>query len=114
MIQYAAALERALEVEMADRLGYEHGAAPADGSNHRDGCGPRTVLVTACRSRSGVSCDRRPLVRAEGRTEAGRRLGQLDEAILRLYARGLPSVWQMNFVYLGDLSVPDRDQRGER
>lgn len=43
-----AVLERALDVEIADHLGYEHGDPAGNGSgNSRNGHGHKTVLTTA-------------------------------------------------------------------
>ncbi|MBO0885429.1 MAG: IS256 family transposase [Mycobacterium sp.] len=86
-----AVLERALETEMADHLGYERGQAPggvSDG-NHRNGHSAKTVITTAGPVRINVPRDRSSLFEPQIVPKRRRRLGQLDEAILSLYARGM-------------------------
>ncbi|MGP3691355.1 IS256 family transposase [Streptomyces sp. IBSNAI002] len=85
-----AVLERALQVEMADHLGYEAGDRAGRGSgNHRNGVYPKTVTTTAGPVTVDVPRDRNsaftPVIVPKGR----RRLGQVDEMILSLYARGM-------------------------
>jgi putative transposase len=86
-----AVLERALEAEMADHLGYERGQAPDGGAagNHRNGHGPKTVLTTAGPVRIHVPRDREASFAPQIVPKRRRRLGQVDEAILSLYARGM-------------------------
>ncbi|MCY0932172.1 transposase [Streptomyces sp. H27-H1] len=85
-----AVLERDLRVEMADHLGYEAGDRVGRGSgNHRNGSFEKTVTTTAGDITVDVPRDRNgeftPVVVPKGR----RRLGQIDEMILSLYARGM-------------------------
>jgi putative transposase len=86
-----AVLERALETEMADHLGYERGQAPAGGAdgNHRNGHSAKTVITTAGPVRINVPRDRSSSFEPKIVPKRRRRLGQLDEAILSLYARGM-------------------------
>jgi putative transposase len=86
-----AVLERALKTEMADHLGYERGQAPAGGvdGNHRNGHAAKTVLTTAGPVRITVPRDRHSSFEPRVVPKRRRRLGQLDEAILSLYARGM-------------------------
>jgi putative transposase len=85
-----AVLERALDVEIADHLGYEHGDPAGHGSgNSRNGHGRKTVLTTAGpvdlevpRDRSGTFT---PVIVPKRR----RRLGRVEDMILSLYARGM-------------------------
>lgn len=84
-------LERALEAEMADHLGYGRGDAPEGAAvgNHRNGHGTKTVLTTAGPVRITVPRDRDASFTPTIVPKRRRRLGQVDEAILSLYARGM-------------------------
>lgn len=86
-----AVLERALETEMAEHLGYERGQAPEGGvgGNHRNGHSNKTVITTAGPVRIQVPRDRVASFEPRIVPKRRRRLGQLDEAILSLYARGM-------------------------
>jgi transposase-like protein len=86
-----AVLERALETEMAEHLGYERGDAPdgGGGGNHRNGHSAKTVITTAGPVRIQVPRDRGSSFEPKIVPKRRRRLGQLDEAILSLYARGM-------------------------
>ena len=87
----APVLERALETEMVDHLGYERGQAPAGGvaGNHRNGHTTKTVITTAGPVRVSVPRDRGSSFEPRIVPKRRRRLGQVDEAILSLYARGM-------------------------
>jgi putative transposase len=85
-----AVIERALGVEMADHVGYEKGDPAGRGSgNSRNGSYPKSVTTTAGPVRFDVPRDRNgtfsPKIVEKGR----RRLGQVDDMILSLYARGM-------------------------
>ncbi|WP_405785635.1 MULTISPECIES: IS256 family transposase [unclassified Streptomyces] len=85
-----AVLERALQVEMADHLGYESGDPAGRGSgNSRNGSYPKTLTTTAGPVTVDVPRDRKaafePVIVPKGR----RRLAQVDDMILSLYARGM-------------------------
>ncbi|MEV4517890.1 IS256 family transposase [Dactylosporangium sp. NPDC049525] len=86
-----AVLERALEAEMAEHLGYDRGGAPVGGAggNHRNGHGSKTVLTTAGPVQITVPRDRTGAFEPKIVPKRRRRLGQVDEAILSLYARGM-------------------------
>jgi putative transposase len=83
-------LERALEAEITEHLGYEHGQAPPGGAgNARNGRPPKTVLtdhgpvrVRAPRDRNGSF---EPQIVAKRQT----RWVGFDEKVIALYARGL-------------------------
>jgi putative transposase len=85
-----AVLERALQVEMADHLGYEAGDPAGRGSgNSRNGSYPKTVTTSTGPVTVDVPRDRKadfePVIVPKGR----RRLAQVDDMILSLYARGM-------------------------
>jgi transposase-like protein len=83
-------VERALEVELTDHLGYEHGQAPPGGAgNTRNGTTPKTLVtehgpvgIDAPRDRKGSFEPR--IVRKRQRRFEG-----FDEKIIALYSRGL-------------------------
>jgi len=83
-------LERALGAELDDHLGYVKGDPGGNGSgNSRNGSYDKTVTTAAGPVRFGVPRDRNgsfePRIVAKGQ----RRLGQVDDMILSLYARGM-------------------------
>src|SRR5262245_60457876 len=85
-----AVLERALQTEMAGHLGYEVGDPAGRGSgNSRNGSYPRTLTTVAGPVTVDVPRDRKadfePVIVPKGR----RRLAQVDDMILSLYARGM-------------------------
>jgi len=85
-----AVLERALRAELSDHLGYEEGDPVGRGSgNSRNGSYPKTVTTTAGRVTVDVPRDRNgeyaPVIVPKGT----RRLGQVDDMVLSLYARGM-------------------------
>lgn len=85
-----AVIERALGAEMDDHLGYVKGDRAGNGSgNSRNGHYGKTVTTTAGPVRIDVPRDRNasfePKIVAKGK----RRLGQIDDMILSLYARGM-------------------------
>jgi putative transposase len=85
-----AVLERALGAELDDHLGYVKGDLAGNGSgNSRNGYYGKTVTTTSGPLRIQVPRDRNatfePVIVAKGQ----RRLGQVDDMILSLYARGL-------------------------
>ena len=72
-----AVLERALDVEMADHLGYEHGDPAGHGSgNSRNGHGRKTVLTTAGTVELEVPRDRNGSFTPAIVPKRQRRLGQ--------------------------------------
>jgi putative transposase len=85
-----AVLERALQVEMTEHLGYEAGDPAGHGTgNSRNGSYPKTVITQTGPVTVAVPRDR------SGSFEPGivkkrqRRLAGVDEMILSLYARGM-------------------------
>lgn len=85
-----AVLERALDVEIADHLGYEHGDPAGNGSgNSRNGHGRKTVLTTAGPVDFEVPRDRNGTFTPAIVPKRKRRLGQVEDMILSLYAHGM-------------------------
>jgi len=83
-------LERALDVEIADHLGYDHGDPAGHGSgNSRNGHGRKTVLTTAGAVELEVPRDRNGTFTPVIVPKRARRLGQVEDMILSLYARGM-------------------------
>lgn len=85
-----AVLERALDVEIADHLGYENGDPAGHGSgNSRNGHGRKTVLTTAGPVELEVPRDRNATFTPGIVPKRKRRLGGVEDMILSLYARGM-------------------------
>jgi len=85
-----AVLERGLEVEMADHLGYDRGDPAAAGSgNSRNGFTAKTVITTAGQSRIDVPRDRNGSFEPRLVPKRKRQLGSTSDMILSLYARGM-------------------------
>jgi putative transposase len=85
-----AVLERGLEVEMADHLGYDRGDRAGVGSgNSRNGFTPKTVITTAGQARIEVPRDRGGSFEPQLVPKRRRRLGSTSDMILSLYARGM-------------------------
>lgn len=85
-----AVLERALQVEMADHLGYEKGDPAGVGSpNSRNGSYGKTVVTASGPVRLQVPRDRAGSFEPRIVPKRTKRLGQIDEMILSLYARGM-------------------------
>lgn len=85
-----AVLERGLEVEMADHLGYERGdPAGAGTGNSRNGLTSKTVITTAGQTRIDVPRDRNGSFEPQLVPKRTRRLGATSDMILSLYARGM-------------------------
>ena len=85
-----AVLERALQVEMADHLGYEKGDPAGIGSpNSRNGSYGKTVITGSGPVRLEVPRDRAGTFTPKIVPKRTRRLGRVDEMILSLYARGM-------------------------
>jgi putative transposase len=83
-------LERALDVEIADHLGYDHGDLAGHGSgNSRNGHGHKTVLTTAGPVELEMPCDRNGTFNPVIVPKRKRRLGQVEDMILSFYARGM-------------------------
>ena len=85
-----AVLERVLETEMADHLGYERGDSAGIGSpNSRNGLTEKTVITTAGQTRIAVPRDRAGTFEPRIVPKRTRRLGSTSDMILSLYARGM-------------------------
>ena len=83
-------LERALGAELDDHLGYVKGDPAGNGSgNSRNGSYAKTVTTTAGPVRLEVPRDRNSSFEPKIVPKRQRRLGQVDEMILSLYARGM-------------------------
>jgi putative transposase len=89
---FKAVLERALQTELTEHLGYEkNDAAGRRSGNVRNGSYPKTVSTVAGPVDLAVPRDRpgslEPVIAPKG----SRRIGQIDEMILSLSARGMPT-----------------------
>lgn len=85
-----AVLERALGAELDDHLGYVKGDPAGNGSgNSRNGSYDKTVTTAAGPVRIGVPRDRNGSFEPRIVPKGQRRLGQVDDMILSLYARGM-------------------------
>jgi putative transposase len=85
-----AVLERGLEVEMADHLGYDRwDPAGAGSGNSRNGFTSKTVITTAGQTRIDVPRDRNGSFEPQLVPKRKRRLGSTSDMILSLYARGM-------------------------
>jgi putative transposase len=83
-------LERALGAELDDHLGYVKGDPAGNGSgNSRNGSYGKTVTTTAGPVRITVPRDRNASFEPKIVPKGTRRLGQVDDMILSLYARGM-------------------------
>ena len=86
----ATVLERALGAELDDHLGYVRGDPAGNGSgNSRNGHYGKTVTTTAGPVRIAVPRDRNASFEPKIVAKGTRRLGQVDDMILSLYARGM-------------------------
>ncbi|MFF2386277.1 IS256 family transposase [Streptomyces sp. NPDC058108] len=85
-----AVLERALEAEMSEHLGYERGDLAGHGSgNSRNGSSPKTVLTDAGAIALSVPRDRNGEFEPRLVPKNARRLSGFNDRILSLYARGM-------------------------
>ncbi|WP_425466515.1 IS256 family transposase, partial [Prauserella muralis] len=85
-----AVLERSLETEMTHHLGYEKGDPAGAGSgNSRNGKSTKTVSTTNGPIEVAVPRDRNGSFEPAIVPKRARRLGNIDEAILSLYSRGM-------------------------
>jgi putative transposase len=83
-------LERALGAELDDHLGYVKGDPAGNGSgNSRNGSYGKTVTTASGPVRIGVPRDRNGSFEPKIVPKRQRRLGQVDDMILSLYARGM-------------------------
>lgn len=85
-----AVLERVLQVEMNDHLGYASGDPAGNGTgNSRNGRGVKTVSTVNGPVEITVPRDRNATFEPRIIPKRTRRLGQIDDMILSLYARGM-------------------------
>jgi putative transposase len=83
-------VERALECELTEHLGYEHGQAPPGGAgNARNGAPPKTLLTDHGPVRIAAPRDRKGSFEPQLVKKNQRRLAGLDEKIVALYAGGM-------------------------
>ena len=86
----ARVIERALGAEMDDHLGYVKGDPAGNGSgNSRNGSYGKTLTTTSGPVRIIVPRDRKSVFEPQIVVKGQRRVGQVDEMILSLYARGM-------------------------
>ena len=84
------ALERGLQVELTEHLGYEKGSPEASAfSNSRNGSTPKTVATQVGQVDLDVPRDREGSFTPRLVPKGARRLGGLDEMIISLYAGGM-------------------------
>lgn len=84
------ALERMLEAEMTEHLGYEkHAIEGFDGGNSRNGHGSKRVLTRDGELHLDVPRDREASFEPQVVQKGQRRLGGFDDQIVALYARGM-------------------------
>ena len=85
-----AVLERALQIEMADHLGYEKGDPAGQGSgNSRNGMTDKNLITNSGPVQLNVPRDRAGTFEPKIVPKRIRRLGSVDDMILSLYARGV-------------------------
>lgn len=85
-----AVLERALQAEITDELGYERGDPTGAGSeNSRNGTSTKTVSTAAGPITIEVPRDRNGTLEPKIVPKRARRLPQIEEMIGSLYARGM-------------------------
>jgi putative transposase len=86
----ARLVERVLQAEMAEHLGYEHGERrPASSSNGRNGYTSKTVATDEGPVSIDIPRDRRGTFEPQIVRKRERRLAGFDDRILALYARGM-------------------------
>ena len=86
----ARLVERALQGEMTDHLGYEkNGERPEESTNYRNGSSPKTVRTETGAMDIQVPRDRDGSFRPVIVPKDARRLEGFDEMVISLYARGM-------------------------
>ena len=86
----ARVIERALGAEMDDHLGYVKGDPAGNGTgNSRNGSYGKTITTTSGPVRLSVPRDRTSAFEPQIVAKGQRRVGQVDDMILSLYARGM-------------------------
>ncbi|WP_241003008.1 transposase [Streptomyces sp. CB01881] len=90
-----AVLERVLDAEMTEHLGYEkHDPAGRGSGNNRNGTSSKTVLTDVGAVTVAVARDHNGQFEPRLVPKNARRLAGFNERILSLYARGMRSVSQ--------------------
>ena len=82
-------LETALETELTEHLGHEHGGVPGPGGNMRNGHSAKTVRTEIGDVRIKVPRDRTGSFDPVAVPKHARRLTGFDEAVISLYAKGM-------------------------
>jgi transposase-like protein len=83
-------VERVMEVELTDHLGYEHGQAPPGGAgNTRNGATSKTLATEHGRVPIDAPRDRKGTFEPKIVRKRQRRFAGFDEKIIALYARGM-------------------------
>src|SRR5437660_1234315 len=83
-------VERAMEVELTDHLGYEpHQEPPGGAGNTRNGSTPKTLLTESGRVQIDTPRDRAGTFAPQIVRKRQRRFEGFDEKILALYSRGM-------------------------
>ena len=83
-------VERAMEVELTDHLGYEHGQSPPGGAgNSRNGSTPKTLATEHGPVGIDTPRDRKGSFEPKIVRKRQRRFEGFDEKIIALYSRGL-------------------------
>ena len=83
-------LERAMEVELTDHLGYEHGESPPDGTgNTRNGSTPKTLATEHGPVEIETPRDRDASFEPRIVRKRQRRFEGFDDKIIALYSRGM-------------------------
>jgi putative transposase len=83
-------VERAMDVELTEHLGYEHGQSPPGGAgNTRNGSTPKTLMTEHGPVRIDTPRDRSSTFEPKVVRKRQRRFAGFDEKIIALYARGL-------------------------
>src|SRR5579872_3870119 len=83
-------VERAMEVELTDHLGYEpHQEPPGGAGNTRNGSTPKTLVTEHGEVRIDTSRDRKGTFEPQIVRKRQRRFEGFDDKILALYSRGL-------------------------
>jgi putative transposase len=89
-VMLKAALERGLEVELTDHVGYERGDPDASTfPNSRNGTTPKTVASEVGEVELAIPRDRNGSFSPRLVPKGSRRVGGLDEMIISLYAGGM-------------------------
>jgi putative transposase len=98
-------VQRALEEELTEHLGYPAGQAPPGGAgNSRNGGTPKTLLTDQGRVRIDTPRDRKSRFEPQLVRKRQRRLAGLDEKIIALYAGGMTT--REIETYIGELYGP--------